>query len=1035
MHFLDKQIKPPANWTIFENLCHSLFKEVWNDPLAAKNGRGGQEQNGVDVSGSQDGQKSFFFGLQCKGKDGNYGKKVLLKEFKEELKKAEKFKPKLNHWILVTTAGNDQALQEEVGKIASTRKKQGKFIVDILGWGEIQMLLVKYPTVLEEFYPEDAFDIPSLLKKLEKLPDFKVVGKLLEDLKEQIATDTNARLHGTWEILKFDNGRGLGPALMGRPLAPADAASCPRLIEADNVVLELKTGYSVKVIGQPGTGKSVCAYQAALTLVKEGAQVFRLRDPSGKKLWPLPKPTSNKGVYIVDDAHLLPADVLKSLEDNANENTLVISTHSAIDLRTAARGSVIIDSKRAVSTIAKQLLRNRKSTLAAVKLADNNIGDHMMDSRLEDRIEVAERDADYPWQFSFILGGGWQRSKLAVDSSRATKSDSILLVASMNQICSRDARLSQAGLIELGKEMIIPESEVIAALKWLVDQRYIISMDDCRTPHQLFAGGVMHRIILAQTKEERESSIQFLNKILRSEKYPLMGIRSMLHELAFPPANICWRSIIQEETKSAIQERCWAAKTVEERLNSSWTLTELMRFIEEGDKAKQFKPRLKMLGQWINKATKDGGGIGSILNDIYNDDKSLAEKIVSFSDPKKLAKSFSNVEIENAYGISYLVSRAYIAGSEEWRCKFRVNLDSVKLMNIAKTWNDPDKIWYFAEVCKQVAYLNNSVALDMIVAFTPTLLKALQDKTVERFREFDDAIQYVLHQIDPLGVFVGKNKAKPREIEIAKRICKGISADAAAKSISETKVRDFQSASYLLKFIVQCSSTKFNNVIGHINWDKLAGEIGEDWESPSHEIEVLLGILCSTKAGHKEVISFLNKHGHKISVLPPRLAYISEDLMLAHVKAGKSISFFKHSHIDTSFGPAVIQTLGKKAPNLANKAVQPFSAGIASVISQPHQSWYTRLPAFLLSIMEFAPNVLKSAFSSVDLQKAAEGWANALVAGGPQRDSAALLIEASIKLNASTRPMAEDLRKKHPRASVPRAPQEIIRSVSRSRDP
>ena len=50
----EKQIPPPKSWITFEDLCHRLFKAVWGDPLAQKNGRSGELQKGVDVLDFQD---------------------------------------------------------------------------------------------------------------------------------------------------------------------------------------------------------------------------------------------------------------------------------------------------------------------------------------------------------------------------------------------------------------------------------------------------------------------------------------------------------------------------------------------------------------------------------------------------------------------------------------------------------------------------------------------------------------------------------------------------------------------------------------------------------------------------------------------------------------------------------------------------------------------------------------------------------------------------------------------------------------------
>src|ERR1700676_2598167 len=64
---------PPNDPTAFESLCLELWRDIWNDPNAQKNGRSGQPQAGVDVFGQHDGK---WAGVQCKQKDGLLWSKV-----------------------------------------------------------------------------------------------------------------------------------------------------------------------------------------------------------------------------------------------------------------------------------------------------------------------------------------------------------------------------------------------------------------------------------------------------------------------------------------------------------------------------------------------------------------------------------------------------------------------------------------------------------------------------------------------------------------------------------------------------------------------------------------------------------------------------------------------------------------------------------------------------------------------------------------------------------------------------------------------
>ena len=301
LHFLAKQIAPPKEWSQFEDLCLALFKEVWKDPLAQKNGRKGQAQRGVDVYGSQGGYPGALWGVQCKGKDANYGGKPTRTELEAELTKAEGFKPTLAGWVFATTAPTDGALQEAAREISFDRAKRGDFPVSVLGWEEIQALLATAPKVIASFYPEHSNKLESVVEALEALPSRDESLRLtrrMEEVHAALVTGVGRPpVAGHWQQIKLGNGRDLGPALMGRRLGPEDAAACPRLDEADVVLSQLKMAFSARIIGEPGAGKSVCAYQAALTLAKVGHDVMRLTDPRSEVV--LPETSDQETLFLV----------------------------------------------------------------------------------------------------------------------------------------------------------------------------------------------------------------------------------------------------------------------------------------------------------------------------------------------------------------------------------------------------------------------------------------------------------------------------------------------------------------------------------------------------------------------------------------------------------------------------------------------------------------------------------------------------------------------------------------------------------------
>jgi len=86
-------IPPPKNWQDFERHCRVLFASIFNDPSPSLNGRTGQPQHGVDIWGRRGGSGDHYFGIQCKGKNSNYGGKVTKSELRKEVENAHNFTP------------------------------------------------------------------------------------------------------------------------------------------------------------------------------------------------------------------------------------------------------------------------------------------------------------------------------------------------------------------------------------------------------------------------------------------------------------------------------------------------------------------------------------------------------------------------------------------------------------------------------------------------------------------------------------------------------------------------------------------------------------------------------------------------------------------------------------------------------------------------------------------------------------------------------------------------------------------------------
>jgi hypothetical protein len=135
--FSSVSIPSPSNWQDFERNTRLLFEYSLRDPHTQNNGRQGQQQHGVDVFGRRGGGNGPLVGVQCKGKDADYGGEVTEAELRDEVKKSETFQPPLEEFILVTTAPDDAKIQEAARLLELEVRAAGRDLaISVWGWGE-----------------------------------------------------------------------------------------------------------------------------------------------------------------------------------------------------------------------------------------------------------------------------------------------------------------------------------------------------------------------------------------------------------------------------------------------------------------------------------------------------------------------------------------------------------------------------------------------------------------------------------------------------------------------------------------------------------------------------------------------------------------------------------------------------------------------------------------------------------------------------------------------------------------------------------
>jgi hypothetical protein len=148
-------IPKPKDWQDFERKSRVLFECVLGDPQTHTHGRGGQKQDGVDIYGRRDSGRGQLVGLQCKGKDGQYGRQITEKELLREVEKARTFEPPLDEFILITTAPDDRDIQKKARLLEHKVRQAGRALrIAVWGWNTLEQRIAEHHRAIKAFHPD-----------------------------------------------------------------------------------------------------------------------------------------------------------------------------------------------------------------------------------------------------------------------------------------------------------------------------------------------------------------------------------------------------------------------------------------------------------------------------------------------------------------------------------------------------------------------------------------------------------------------------------------------------------------------------------------------------------------------------------------------------------------------------------------------------------------------------------------------------------------------------------------------------------------
>jgi hypothetical protein len=818
-----------------------------------------------------------------------------------------------------------------------------------------------------------------------------------------------------WEYVTFHKQHDLGSALAGYSLGPADVEACPRLPEVSAVIQALLVTRSAVICGKSGSGKSITAYQAAYHMQKKGWEVLRLVAPEHptEELIQAVANLSHPTVLIVDDAHTLLPTIPRKLHELTSAQLAVISVST--EDSSNYRGSIPVSGSRAVSTIAEALVERRDEILPVVRQLDDHIGEGYLDAAIEDRIAEAVQ-SEYPWQFNFVLTGGWRRARDEVASLREAKRADLLLAAiATGQLVSLDMGASLRWLKTASQTMGRDEDWLERSLRRLKLRRLVLEENTVyRCPHLRYAAIVLRIVGKSRQDPEWNNLLQMFRLALFHEMPSLRGISWLLSELRFADGfrSSGFNTIVDDATWALITERCWAADAPHDRSMAAFVLNALCHWHpKQIDVISNHTP---LLGRWVEEVNADSAwGLARLLNDIGQEARDLTEAVCNQANPASIAVSLSKATPAQAYSWGNLIGRLSFAASSEWIEELAGHFDSDALISLAAT-TPPGDLGGLSELTHSIRWLDLPLSLDMVQQAIPTIGQAINTSPATAFAEIRDMLWFTLGY-GP-GFLRSRNPTREQQ-KVARALIRALDLTAIANALSNSHRRDWRNYEELLLFLHEAAPRQVKQLLAQVSLVTLDKMTEGLWEEMPPELMELIWALA-VGDNYEPARSWVWRHASEITRVTIVIAIVAPQVAIESLKKGFALNLGVESGVNWIHACLALNSIAEVDSAYATLVAETNCLTIAKGFTNLQASDCEYVPTFLKLIEHLAPRVLDEAMANVDLTVAENNWTERLRGKVTERRAVTALLDRVNLPSSHLSPLASRLRLRFPRASI-----------------
>lgn len=640
-----------------------------------------------------------------------------------------------------------------------------------------------------------------------------------------------------WKQLDYKYQRGIEHAVMGYRLTDADVVACPLFPQVERTVKQLKIVDYAVIMGETGCGKSISLFQTGYKFVQKGWQVYQLVNLHELTVIHLPENTENS-LYLIDDAQIYSEHFIDDLCRQARPNRKILLAKTVTDSLNSE--DIVLTNQDAISVLFREYISKKEEILRIVNECDSSVGVHMMDIPIEQRLKGA-KEAKTPWQFNYILRGGWKSMK-DLYSLISGRGNCDLLAASIAvfQLLNLDKPVSLTYINEAYRCCKLDYSWNKRDIDFLVQKRVVLSEDEVRIVHLESAKIITSLFFDSEKNEKQIAMIRIIENEFKARRVSPLGMVWLCNGCNYSYRyHFCAEEIfITMNIKESINTFLQNIGTSEEVRNMMY-LMERIFFVSRGrgDNLQLFVNNESVISKYICEVdSTSASGFSALFNSIYNCDKEIHN---SFCKKLDWGALIQRMQIENTpdyYAWGGLFNRGLLLLGQKEFNKYSDSMYSLmewvvkkaNIYNIEQTTNF---------LCS-VEFMNGDRVHDLMPLLLPVYEKYFNTDMRQAIHLFDfDFLGYIC------GInFFHKNKPTGRQLETAQMIISAIPADRMAEIISDSNMQEWINIGYTLDLILAYNVEKFKVIMGMVDLQKLSHAVSNSW-GQSHEICMVVNYL------------------------------------------------------------------------------------------------------------------------------------------------------------------------------------------------